>query len=108
VSLKRLDPQLPRVIWTLEAGTLVNFFGSGVAYPFLFLYLHNVRGFGLGTAGLVVSLIGVVGIVVGPASGPVLDRIGGRQTLAAALLISAIGYALLPLAHRPWDHSSPA
>jgi MFS family permease len=102
-SLRTLDPQLPRAVWILEAGTLLNFFGTGVAYPFLFIYLHNVRGFGLGTAGLVVSLIGVVALVVGPAAGPVLDRVGGRVTLAAALAVSALGFGLLPLAHLPWQ-----
>src|SRR3954468_15665976 len=101
--LTGLDPHLPRSVWTLEAGTLVNFFGTGVAYPFLFIYLHNVRGFGLGTSGLVVAAIGVVGIVVGPASGPLLDRIGGRITLAGALAVSAVGYLALPFVHEPWQ-----
>jgi MFS family permease len=102
-SLRSLDPQLPRSVWTLEAGTLVNFFGSGVAFPFLFIYLHNVRGFGLGASGLVVAMMSVVGIVVGPLAGPLLDRIGGRITLGAALVVSAVGYGLMPLVHHPWQ-----
>jgi MFS family permease len=101
--LRDLDPRLPRSVWTLEAGTLVNFFGSGVAFPFLFIYLHNVRGFGLGTSGLVVAVMSVVGIVVGPLAGPLLDRIGGRITLGGALAVSAVGYGLMPLAHHPWQ-----
>src|SRR5204863_324139 len=55
--LRSLDPRLPQAVWMLEIGTLVNFFGSGVAYPFLFIYLHNVRGFALGTGGLVGGLV---------------------------------------------------
>ena len=101
--VRSLDPQLPRSIWTLEFGTFVNFFGSGLAFPFLLIYLHNVRGFGYGTAGLVVATLGVVGVVAGPAVGPLIDRIGGRRTLAAALLIAALGYALMPLVHEPWQ-----
>jgi MFS family permease len=101
--VRSLDPQLPRSIWTLEVGTFVNFFGSGLAFPFLLIYLHNVRGFGYGTAGLVVATLGVVGVVAGPAVGPLIDRIGGRRTLAAALLIAALGYALMPLVHEPWQ-----
>src|SRR5438132_1100908 len=96
-------PRLPRAVWTLEAGALVNAFGSGIAFPFLIIYLHNVRGFGLGTAGLVVSAIGVAAAVAGPASGPLLDRIGGRATLAASLLVSAAAYAAVPLIHHPWQ-----
>ncbi len=101
--LRSLDPQLPRAIWILELGTFVNFFGSGLAFPFLLIYFHNVRGFGYGTAGLVVATLGVVGVVAGPTVGPLIDRVGGRRTLAAALLVAALGYALMPLVHEPWQ-----
>jgi MFS family permease len=101
--LRGLDPELPRAVWILEFGTFVNFFGSGIAFPFLLIYLHNVRGFGLATAGLVVATLGVVGIAAAPAVGPLIDRFGGRRTLAAALLIAAVGFALLPLVHEPWE-----
>jgi MFS family permease len=101
--LRSLDPQLPRSIWILELGTFVNFFGSGLAFPFLLIYFHNVRGFGYGTAGLVVATLGVVGVVAGPTVGPLIDRVGGRRTLAAALLVAALGYGLMPLVHEPWQ-----
>ena len=74
--VRGLDPQLPRAVWTLEAGTFVNFFGSGIAFPYLLIYLHNVRGFGLGTAGLVVAAMGAVGIAAG--------RCPGRSSTASA------------------------
>ena len=100
--IRGLDPDLPRPVWILEAGTFLNFFGSGIAFPFLIIYLHNVRGFGLGTAGLVVAALSVVGIAAGPAAGPLIDRFGGRVTLGAALLVAAVGYGLMPLVHEPW------
>jgi MFS family permease len=96
-------PRLPRPVWTLEAGALVNAFGSGIAFPFLIIYLHNVRGFGLGTAGLVVAAIGVSAGIAGPVAGPLLDAIGGRATLAGSLLVSAVAYAAVPLVRRPWE-----
>jgi MFS family permease len=101
--LRSLDPQLPRAIWILELGTFVNFFGSGIAFPFLLIYFHNVRGFGYGTAGLVVATEGVVAVVAGPTVGPLIDRVGGRRTLACGLLFAALGYALMPLVHEPWQ-----
>jgi len=101
--IRGLDPDLPRPVWILEAGTFLNFFGSGIAFPFLIIYLHNVRGFGLGTAGLVVAALSVVGIAAGPAAGPLIDRFGGRVTLGAALLVAAVGYGLMPLVHEPWQ-----
>lgn len=50
--LRSLDPRLPRSVQLLQAGGLENAFGNGIVYPFLFIYLHNVREIGLGTVGL--------------------------------------------------------
>ncbi len=101
--LASLDPRLSRAAWTLELGFLVNAFGTGVSFPFLVIYLHNVRGIGLGTAGLVVATIGAAGLVTGLAVGSVVDRVGPRRTLWVALGLLAIGYGLFPLVHEPWQ-----
>ena len=52
--LRRFDPQLHREVWLLPLGGVMNSFGNGVVLPFLVIYLHDVRGFGLGVSGLVV------------------------------------------------------
>ena len=49
--LRSLDPRLPRSVYVLELGALVNAFGNGVVLPFLLIYLHNVRGIPFGLAG---------------------------------------------------------
>jgi hypothetical protein len=49
--LRSLDPRLPRQVYVLELGALVNAFGNGVVLPFLLIYLHNVRGIPFGLAG---------------------------------------------------------
>jgi MFS family permease len=100
--LGSLDPRLPRPVWILSLGGLANAFGNGLAYPFLVIYLHNVRGISLGTAGLVLATIGAVSLLAGPAVGVVIDRIGGRATLAVALVLLAIGFGSFPLIHEPW------
>lgn len=100
--LRSLDPRLPRPVWVLSFGGLANAVGNGLAFPFLVIYLHNVRGFSLGTAGLVLATTGAVSLLAGPAVGVVIDRIGGRATLAAALVLLAIGFGSYPLIHEPW------
>jgi predicted MFS family arabinose efflux permease len=70
-----LNPQLPGPVWLLEAGFFVNAFGTGVAYPFLVIYLHNVRGFSLATAGLEIAFSGLAGLASGPLFGRVVDRV---------------------------------
>jgi MFS family permease len=101
--VRSLDPDLPGSIWTLELGTFVNFFGSGIAFPYLAIYLHNVRGFGLGTAGLVLATNGLVAVAAGPTVGPLIDRVGGRLTLGTALVVSALGWGLMSVVHDPWQ-----
>jgi predicted MFS family arabinose efflux permease len=100
--LQSLDPRLPRPVWILSLGGLANAVGNGLAFPFLVIYLHNVRGISLGTAGLVLATIGAVSLLAGPAVGVVVDRIGGRATLAVALVLLAVGFASFPLIHEPW------
>jgi MFS family permease len=100
--LRSLNPQLPRSVQTLQAGALANAFGNGLAIPFLFIYLHNVRGIDLFTAGLIVATNGAVGLVAGPLSGTLIDRIGGRRTLALSLVAMTVGYGLYPFVQEPW------
>jgi predicted MFS family arabinose efflux permease len=100
--LESLDPRLPRPVWILSLGGLANAVGNGLAFPFLVIYLHNVRGISLGTAGLVLATIGAVSLLAGPAVGVVVDRIGGRATLAVALVLLAVGFGSFPLIHEPW------
>jgi MFS family permease len=101
--LRSLDPKLPRTVQTLQVGGLVSAFGNGMLIPFLFIYLHNVRGIGLGVAGLVVGTNAVVSVVAGPVSGSLVDRIGGRRVLALALVVLAVGYGAFVLVHAPWQ-----
>jgi len=96
-------PPLPRAVYTLQAGGLVNAFGNGVVYPFLFIYLHNVRGIGLGAAGLILATNAVASVVANPVFGTLVDRFGGRRMLATALAILAIGYAAYPFVHEAWQ-----
>jgi MFS family permease len=100
--VRSLDPRLPGSVWILSLGGLANAVGNGLAFPFLVIYLHNVRGFSLGTAGLVLATTGAVSLLAGPAVGIVVDRIGGRATLAVSLVLLAAGYGSFPLITEPW------
>jgi MFS family permease len=99
---RSLDPRLPRAVWALELGGVVNAFGNGFVYPFLFIYLHNVRGFALGTSGLIVATNAAVALVVGTPGGAAADRFGAKRALAASLALLASAFALFPLVRSPW------
>jgi predicted MFS family arabinose efflux permease len=101
--LRSLNPQLPRDVWVLQTGGLVNAFGNGIVLPFLVIYLHNVRGIPLGIAGLVAATNSVCGFLSGFAAGTLSDRVGPRRVLATALCVMAAVTALFPLVHQAWQ-----
>ncbi len=88
---------------TLQVGGLVNAFGNGIVLPFMFIYLHNVRGISLAVAGLIVAAHALFSIAAGPIFGSQIDRFGGKNTLALSLGILTVGYAAYPLVHKPWQ-----
>ena len=101
--IRGLDPRLPRSVWTMEIGGFANAFGNGLAFPFLFIYLHNVRGFDLSTVGLIAASSAVAGIVTVPMAGIVVDRIGGKRTLIVSLVILAVGFGGYAFVLEPWQ-----
>jgi MFS family permease len=100
--LRGLDPRLPRAVWVLELGGVINSFGNGFVYPFLFIYLHNVRGFALGVSGLVVATNAAVALLAGAPGGAAADRFGAKRTLAVSLALLTTAFALFPLVRAPW------
>jgi MFS family permease len=103
VKALRHVPSLPRGVWTVELGALVNALGTGFVLPFLIIYFHEARDFSLPTAGLVVATISGVGIVSGPVAGPLIDRTSARSVLIGSLVLLAVGYAGLGFSTSvPW------
>ena len=99
----RLDPQLPREVWLLQLGGVMNSFGNGIILPFLVIYLHDVRGFSLGVSGLVVAVSAAAQLAAGLLAGPLVDRIGPRPILAAGLVLQSVGFGCFPLVRHPWE-----
>jgi MFS family permease len=97
--VKSLDPGLSRSTWTLLSGSFANAFGNGVVFPYLLIYLHNVRGISLGTAGLVLAVTSVAGLVGGLASGTLVDALGPRRVLAGSMVVSAAGFGGFAFVH---------
>jgi predicted MFS family arabinose efflux permease len=101
--LDRIAAGLSPRVWLVQAGGGVNAFGTGVVFPFLVIYLHHVRGISYAAAGVALALGAAVAFMAGLGAGSVVDRVGGRNTLAAGLLMQAAAYALFPLIREPWE-----
>ena len=100
---RSLVPRLPAGVWTLQAGGLANALGTGLAIPFLPIYLHSVRGMSLGLVGAVLATQGLLQLVGCGLAGTIVDRLGGRLTLSVALTLQAVAWGLFPLVHHPWQ-----
>ncbi len=94
---RSLHPELPRAVWVLQFGGLLNAFGNGIVLPFLIIYLHNVRGISLGAAGLIAAANSAAALCSGFVAGSLSDRIGPKRVLIGALLLMAVAISLFPL-----------
>ena len=101
--LRSLNPRLPRSVQLLQLGGLMNAFGNGLVVPFLLIYLHNERGIGLGVAGLILATNAGVSLISGPIGGILVDRVGGKTMLTAALGFLAAGFVAYAFVQSPWQ-----
>jgi MFS family permease len=101
--LRSLDPRLPRDVYVLQAGGLLNAFGNGVVLPFLIIYLHNVRGIPLGLAGLAAATQSATALGSGFAAGSLSDRVGPRRVLVGSLAVMSVAFGLMPLIRTAGD-----
>jgi MFS family permease len=94
--------RLPREVYVLQSGLVLNAFGNGAASPFLVIYLHDVRGIPLALAGLAATTSAAFGLAATVISGSLADRLGARATTIGGLALSTAGFALYPLVHEAW------
>lgn len=96
-------PSLPRAVWIIQLGNVVNFFGFGLVLPFELIYLHDHRGFSLPLSGLIVSTIMAANVVCAGPAGSLVDRFGGKHLLVLGSCLSGLGYASLAGVTHPWQ-----
>ena len=101
--IRECVPSLPRAVWIIQLGNVVNFFGYGLVLPFELIYLHDHRGFSLPVAGLIVSTIMAANVVVAGPAGSLVDRFGGKRLLVVGSCLSGVGYASLAGVTHPWQ-----
>jgi MFS family permease len=94
--LRSLNPGLPRDVYVLQAGGLLNAFGNGVVLPFLIIYLHNVRGIPLGLAGVAAAIQSGAALLSSFAGGTLSDRFGPKWVLTGSLAVMTVAFALMP------------
>ncbi len=100
-SLASFWNDLPREGKFLLSTVAVETLGTGLVLPFGFIYLHEVRGFTIETAGSLLAVPAIVGMaVVGPA-GALIDRLGARRIVLAGMTAQMLGNVLLAFSSTP-------
>ena len=79
-------------------GDFLSAIGSGLTLPWLFVYAHQVRHLGYGTAGLVVAAVALASLAGNPLGGVLADRLTARGAIMAGLVVAAAGSVALALA----------
>ncbi|WP_316571021.1 MFS transporter [Neobacillus sp. YIM B06451] len=83
---------MPRSLWLLIIGMVVNVTGSSFLWPLNAIYIHDHLGKSLTTAGIVLMLNSAASVAGNLAGGSLFDRLGGYKTI-----LLGIGIALLSL-----------
>ncbi len=78
---------MPRTVWVLFVGTLINRFGSFV-FVFLAVYLTG-KGYTAPQAGLAIGAYGVGAICASLVGGWLADHLGRRNTIVLSMVMSA-------------------
>ncbi len=85
---------LPRLVWILAGGALVNRAGTMVL-PFLSLYLTRDFGLSVEKAGIVLAVFGLGAMVGAVVGGRLSDRFGAIRIQLLSLALSGAGFILL-------------
>jgi MFS family permease len=90
--------ETPALTRRLLFGNFLSSLGSGLTLPLLIVYLHEVRGFSLLTAALVVSWMSIFGLVATGPVGAAIDRVGPKPVMSLCLLVeifATLGWAFV-------------
>lgn len=94
---------MPRSVWLLIIGMLINTVGSSFLWPMNTIYMHDELGQSLTIAGLVLMANAAAGVVGNLLGGYVFDKFGGFKSIMIGTIISIIGLTCLVFWHG-WPH----
>jgi MFS family permease len=98
-----LIPRLPRRAWQVLGASTLSAAGTGFVMPFTIVYLHEIRGISLVSAGLAMATMPVAALASSFGSGPLIDHFGPRRVLVGMLVIASLGSLFLIAVRHPWQ-----
>ena len=80
--------RMPRSLWLLIIGMVVNVTGSSFLWPLNTIYIHDHLGKSLSTAGFILMLNAAASVAGNLAGGSLFDRIGGYKSILLGIGIA--------------------
>lgn len=90
---------MPKAVWLLIIGMLVNVTGSSFLWPLNSIYMHDYLGKSLSVAGLVLMANSAAGIGGNLLGGILFDRIGGYKSIMTGIVVTMAALAGLTVWH---------
>jgi MFS family permease len=90
---------MPKAVWLLIIGMLVNVTGNSFLWPLNTIYIHDYLDKSLTVAGIVLMLNAGAGVFGNLLGGFLFDRIGGFKSIIGGIVISLIALVCLVFWH---------
>lgn len=88
--LNTLYHQFPRRYWIIVLTFFIDSIGGTLLFPFFSLYITDKFDVGMTTAGMVLAMFSIFGIVGNMIGGALTDRFGRRKLILFGLIFSAL------------------
>lgn len=90
---------MPRSLWLLVVGMMINVTGSSFLWPLNTIYIHEHLGKSLTVAGIVLMLNSAATVIGNLVGGVLFDKIGGYKSIILGIVISLVAVVLLMFYH---------
>jgi MFS family permease len=90
---------MPRALWLLIIGMVVNVTGSSFLWPLNTIYIHDHLGKSLSVAGIVLMLNSAASVIGNLYGGSLFDKIGGYKSIILGISITTTALVGLTLWH---------
>ncbi|MEG0261084.1 MAG: MFS transporter [Lysinibacillus sp.] len=90
---------MPKSVWLLIIGMLINTVGNSFLWPLNAIYMHDYLGKSLAVAGFVLMLNSAAGVLGNLLGGYLFDRIGGYKSIMLGIFLTVATLICLTIWH---------
>ncbi len=89
--------KLPSEVWTLTFSRLIMAFGFAVSFPYISIYLYQIKGLPMSLIGSMLTTAYVSGVIGRIAGGILISRLGRKKVLVATFYIRSLIFLFISM-----------